>query len=352
MLEILLGAFKYAGMVLTGVFGVYGLMVKFKDDDDKITNAGKTALFLIVVSTFIAISSQTLELITTSNEHEKAAVERANAAKKQGEETLAAVHRTETTISEIRRGLYPLKDVRLAYSISVPTDHIRVKDYVARFQNELLKVLPILNKEQRLAGIVGGALDAGRNYTAFSFDKSSTLAPIRNEEKLAYAILAYAEVELQFYLHQFDPKNHPDIGGDLTNRPDLKLSVTSGLDPSGVSGAHSVDYAISSKQFQLQAFSVKSDPAYWESNGSIVGIPDLQGCQMFIRLPSSIVSGDDAIDKYIPEIRKRFALESLTISVAGGQEFWFRRDSLTRHTDMRGFPLYEIKLDDLKKFRR
>jgi len=352
MLEILLTVFKYTGMFLTGIFGVFGLMVKFKDDQNKVTKAGKIALAMIIVSSLIAIGSQTLELIITSNQREKAAEERADAAKKQAEETLAAVKRTEQTISEIRRGLYPLNDVRVRYWISVPTDHVRLKDYRVRFEKELDKVVGFLNKGQRIPGITGWSADPGRNVLSFSFDSSSALAPHRADEQLAYTILGYADLELQFYVRPIKPADHPAVTGELRSIPDLTLPVHSGLDPRGDSGEHGVEYTIGSKQFRLQAFSVKSDPAYWKSNGKIVGIPDLNGCQLFVRLPSMTGSGDDTIDKYIPEIRKRFALDTLSLSIAGGQEFWFPENSFTRHVDKHGLPLYEIKLDDLTKFRR
>jgi hypothetical protein len=44
VIDILITVLKFAGMLLSGVFGVYGLLVKFRDKDDKITKAGRNAL--------------------------------------------------------------------------------------------------------------------------------------------------------------------------------------------------------------------------------------------------------------------------------------------------------------------
>jgi hypothetical protein len=47
MTEITLLTLKFIGMILTGVLGAFGLLVKFKDDRGRTTKQGKTALFLI-----------------------------------------------------------------------------------------------------------------------------------------------------------------------------------------------------------------------------------------------------------------------------------------------------------------
>ena len=85
MIDILITALKFAGMLLSGVFGVYGLLVRFRDKDDKITKAGRNALILIIASSAIAVGSQALELI------------------RDRESTLQAVRRTEAIIAEINR---------------------------------------------------------------------------------------------------------------------------------------------------------------------------------------------------------------------------------------------------------
>jgi hypothetical protein len=54
MIDIAIVIFKYLRMILSGAFGIYGLLVKFKDDKDRITKAGRTALVLIIASALVA----------------------------------------------------------------------------------------------------------------------------------------------------------------------------------------------------------------------------------------------------------------------------------------------------------
>jgi hypothetical protein len=132
----------------------------------------------------------------------------------------------------------------------------------------------------------------------------------------------------------------------ITNRatpitPDLRLGVAGGFS-SGLSGEHRIEYDIKSRQFRLSAHSLPSDPRYWNSTGKILGIPDLLGAQMIVRLPSIVVSGDATVDAYLPQIRRRFELDTLIISLSGGRQFWFRRDMFQKYIDEKGYPIYSF----------
>jgi hypothetical protein len=199
-------------------------------------------------------------------------------------------------------------------------------------------------------------MDAGLNYVAFGFNRVSPLALKDDTEKLAYHMLGCTDVELQFYKHPIKAKDHPRISGEWQNRPDIKKSVDTGLDSRGLAGEHSVGYEIKSKQFRLRGHSVSSDPQYWEDTGNIVSIPDLLGIQMFAILPSIMVSGDIEVDQYMPEIRRRFELDSLIVSMVGGREFWFSERELRKYTDKDSYPIYDFTfpntLEELAKLSR
>lgn len=263
------------------------------------------------------------------------------------------------TLNEVSRGLYPIKDVRIGYWIRVPTDHVQLRSYLDRFNKELTPLLPLpFNNGPRWIRGGRGEAGGGTTYAAFGFSADAPIAPNETTEKLAYTILGYSEIELQFFKNPIAPSDHPQISGNWASNiaPDLKLAVTAGLSSEGLSGEHVIEYELKSQQFRLQSLGLASDPRYWQSTGKIVGIPDLLGAQMFVLLPSIMVSGDRAIDQFIPEIRKGFELDTLIVSLSTGREFWFRGSDLKKQTTKNGYPIYSFIFpntsDELRKLER
>lgn len=274
-----------------------------------------------------------------------------NTVRKQGE----LLDLNTYTMNEVGRGLYPIKDVRIGYSIRVPMDHIQLRSYINRFNRELASYLPQLTFDSRLPWITGGSGVTGRGtYESFSFSAEAPFAPDKTNEKLAYTILCYSEVELQFFKNPIAPSVHPRISGNWESsiKPDLKLGVTGGLAP----GDHIIQYELKSKRFTLQAARLSSDPRYWDSTGKIVGIPDFLGAQVFVLLPSVMRSADTAVDQFLSEIRRGFELETLIVSLSSGRAFWFREANLQKHVDKDGYPIYSFIFpktsDELRRLER
>ena len=333
MIELTIAIFKYAGIVLTGVFGILGLLVKFKDDNGHVTKAGRNALVLIITSAIVSLGAQSFELI-------KARGDRQSAAEAKAQDTLEAVQRTEKLIVEINRGLHPIAGLSLSDWISVPSDHVQLKNYVERFNRNVGLTVQQLERDKPVIGIVGTTKDSSRRIDQFAFDGTSTLSPNRSTEKLAHTVFGYSTVELQFYRKPITVKDFPPVSEDSKYKPDLKLSASAGLNSSGLDGQLSVEYHVKDEAFRLSSHMVPSDPKFWESDGEIVGLQDLLGTQLFVRLPSVMLSGDVVIDQYVPEIRRRFKLETLVISFYGGFELWLRHNDLEAHADKDGLPFY------------
>lgn len=402
-MDLLYSILKITSMIATGVFGALGLLTKYKDDKGTITRWGRIALAGILLSSGFSLglyiletskakaaaekakteaeaTSQVLKNILSNAQTTAAGLEQTldqqrrnlersdyiavgmenslaaqrlvvsgnktilsgvtNSVKKQGE----LLTLNTGTLNEVTRGLYPIKDVTIGYWISVPTDHVQLKKYVDRFDRELTPLLPRLTFDSRISWIRGGSSEGdSRRYRRFSFGADAPLAPSETTERLAYTILGYSEVQLELFKQPTDPSSYRVSFEYRTTpiTPDLKLSVAGGFS-SGLSGEHRIDYDIKSKQFSLSASSLPSDPRYWNSTGKILGIPDLLGAQMIVRLPSIMVSGDATVDAYLPEIRRRFELDTLIISLAGGRQFWFRRDMFKKYIDERGYPVYSF----------
>lgn len=341
-METAIAISKYTGMILSGVFGVFGLLVKFRDARGKITRAGRTALILIVVSTLVALSSQTFEMLRSRREH-------ALAAERQARDTLEAVQRTEKMLSEINRGLHPITEISAGFSISVHGAHPQMKAYIARLRKEAVKVVSDLKSGKDVLGIVPnteGDDPRNANYESLSFVGSSSLAPKKNTEEVAFLVLNYATVELEFYVNPTSRRSH--------ERPDLQVSVFSTLDKGVFDQGHSVEYDIGSSDLTINLFMLKSDRRSWQSSGRIVGLPDLLGSQMVVRLRPSIGSSDPSADHLLFEIRQLFELESLLVSIPGQPELWFERGMLEK-VDENDCPTYIFNfpktMDELEKLR-
>ena len=261
------------------------------------------------------------------------------------------------TLNEVSRGLYPIKDVRIGYWIRVPTNHPQLKPYLDRFNSILVPMLP-LSFNSRIPWIMGGSSSPSNPgvYDTFGFTAAAPLSPDRYNEALAYTLFNYFSLEVQFYKTPIAPANHRFIGDNWgpENKPDLQLSVSSSL-RAGDAG-HSIEYDIKTKQFTISGDMLRSDPQYWQSTDKIVGLPDLLGGQMFVHLRQIMISGDPTVDQYLSEIRKGLEIQTLTVSLSSGRQFWFRGNELQKHADQNGHPIYSFifpkTMEELRKLDR
>jgi hypothetical protein len=419
-MDLLYSLLKVTSMIATGVFGALGLLTKYKNDHGKITKWGKVALGGILISSGISLglyiletskaktsaikakadaeaTAQKLETILvnaqTTAEQQKRSLEETNILKLGLEKTLeksdyiakgmensleaqqsvlsgnkrilGGVTNTirkqgellslnTGTLNEVSRGLYTIKDVRIDYEIHVPMDHLQLRSYLNRFVRDLSPLLP-LKFDNRPSWITGGTgSDSGNIDESFDFSSDAPLAPDRTRERLAYTILATSGVELQFFKNPIAPSDHPLISGNWQGNvgPDLSLYVVGALS----NRSHTINYGLKSKRFSLRAGRLSQDPHYWKSTGKILGIPDLLGAQMFVRLESTASSGDPTVDQYLHEIRRGFELDILIVSLSSGRGFWFDGADFEKHQDKDGYPIYSFifpkTLDELRKLER
>jgi hypothetical protein len=411
-MDLLYSFFKITSMIATGLFGALGLLTKYRDAEGKITRWGKVALGGILISSGISLGLYVLETARakakaiedqakavatgekletilvnaqTTAEQQKRSLEETNTLKlglekalersdyiaKGMENSLAGQQSvlsgnkmilggvTDTvkkqgellnlntgTLNEVSRGLYPIKAVRITYWLRVPMDHEHLRAYRERIEREA-PLLPQLN-----TGVLQTdsftTMNMAGNVEKVTFWGKSILAPHKASEKLAYTLFSASEMELDFFKIPINPNDHPRATGRQAKKPDLKLSAYGYL----AGGTQSIDYDMKSKQFQLIGYQIPVGSQYWESSGDIIGIPDLQGAQMFV-LPSSLdLSGDNTLDQYLHGLRKRFELEALTVFLSDGREFWFgeavvegRRHKgghLEKHEDKDGYPFYSF----------
>ncbi|MDR3749689.1 MAG: hypothetical protein P4M04_16335 [Acidobacteriota bacterium] len=105
-------AWKASSIVLTGGFGVLGLLKDFKDKEThKVTTWGYVSLAGILLSTILGVAAQLKE---ASDDASKA---------------FRLAQKTDITLNEIERGLYRLEDPRVVLTFEVPCGDDRYKTF-------------------------------------------------------------------------------------------------------------------------------------------------------------------------------------------------------------------------------
>lgn len=339
MIGLILGILKFGGLLLSGVFGVYSLLVKFNGENDKITKSGRHALIIIIItSTMVGVLSAAIEIYRDS-------VRERTTLEAQAKEMLDTAKRTEKMISEINRSLQPISCLSISRWINVPTDHFRLKNYISRFETELPNALALLTSTGQFPGYNGGTFDKGNNPVNINFDRSALLAPDKSKEALAYWVFIAADITLDFFRSPIDEKSYTSIPGDFINNSDLRIELRSWLGDYGSNNSHEMTYNLKEKQFKLSvnysACDPDPDPGYRINTGKILSIQDLAGSQLFVRLLNGVYSGDaNKVDRYLPEIRRSFGLDILILNFGKGREFWIMSKEFKQLQTKDGFPLY------------
>ncbi len=118
--DTILATLKFLAVLSTGIWGIIGLMVDYKKDG-AITNWGRRALIGTVVSTLIAVVTQSIE---THKQNES--------TREDNQKRIAQETKNGEMLREIRRGLFVIQDASFGaqVKIAIPPDDTR--KYVKR----------------------------------------------------------------------------------------------------------------------------------------------------------------------------------------------------------------------------
>ena len=177
--------------------------------------------------------------------------------------------------------------MRISFALDLATDSSRMKEYVDRVKGGAPRTIDDVSKfGSPEKGIFGTGGDSNHNLLNITFTPKCSLAPQLNE-KFARAVFGPLLLEFQFYRKPIDPLKNPLLtrARTLGEEADLWFSVGAFPVPQRFQ-AFAIGYDIPSGQFRIEADEIQSDPNQWHSNGKIVGVPDLEGTQMFVRVNS------------------------------------------------------------------
>lgn len=155
-------------IILTGFFGIYGLLHEYKDKSGRITRNGKIAVYGILVSATISVIGIGVNLKKAKDQELK-----------QRESFEAELKRYNITLNEIKRLAYPLTDLIVEESYELSDTNKEFIDF-KKYLISLINSIKISREQHGIAiNLPSGVYDSWENneLTQISFDKGFTHFP-------------------------------------------------------------------------------------------------------------------------------------------------------------------------------
>src|SRR5262245_44793518 len=137
-----LSILRLLGIVLSGVFGVLGLLTEYKDKDGKVTRWGKTALAGICLSTVVALAAGVRE--------SRKATRAAPDAERQ---TRLQLQRSNEILADLGRTLDPLTNIRISFAVKFPLNTEQFATYRNRLAKEVNRLLTMPVEQRSRQGV-------------------------------------------------------------------------------------------------------------------------------------------------------------------------------------------------------
>jgi hypothetical protein len=259
---ILLGIFKLVAAAVAAFFAGYGLLHDFRRDG-KVTPEGKIALYGGIIAGLLTVTSQLLETLKQRSDDRKAETKYAQ-----------QVEISNQLMTQILRGVYPLKDVTFDVSFDfTPSDADSSDDidaYKQRLDHEVAAILKIRRFTKNETAIT----DANTNQpVAVALKDGSRLLPKEKEsEEIPWIALTKFRYNFAFYSNASDEKS---IG---LRHPNLSFSVVPDRRDFG---------AGLSSMFQIDTYHA-GVTSFWNDDGTIGSLKDLSNViGTFYMSPSS-----------------------------------------------------------------
>lgn len=273
-MDIFLSALKFAAILSTGIWGIVGLLVSYKDKEGRITVWGRRALIGAVLSTIIAASAQGVETY-----RQKLSAERERERAKED------FRRTQRLLFEIRRGLYPIKDIKAHASAEIRIEASELRGYLERLRKSRAS---LVKKE--------GGWENNTHVTL-----APSLYPNREKEKAAWRLLVDFGVELEIYKTPLSPSDY-----DKRPNPDISIKTR----PSQSNDVH-LEIMEDEMVVRVTNWQLGSKPEDIRlSSGAITSALDLFGSQVFVSFRY-----DPGWDDSIYEIMQKSAITYVKLHI-------------------------------------
>jgi hypothetical protein len=352
-MDAVLFTLKLAGLAIASCLGVFGTIHDYRDKSSgRLTRWGRFAIVALIVSALVAISAQVVEEYLKDKSTKEAAVQAATSAA-----------RSEQVVLELARVLQPLDFKSLHISeLGVPLDDARFKSLRAHIDSIAAKYQVLYEQSRiplRSEGVSVPSADCTRRVDRCSpleiqIDSTNPHFPKRG---IGAAVFRINSVLIAIYRKPIDPRRFERLIVDGENDADLSLNFgdLAGRTPLSLSKR------LDSQSYKLTG-SYFSSYIRRDTSGRVASIPDLEGSQIFLRLPAnslpdSMVSMNLGValpqsarvkQSDVIAYQRRFELGAVAISI-GARTMWVPKTGWRKHvTDNAVYWEYVIPKEPFK----
>jgi hypothetical protein len=331
---------KVIGVVLSGLFGIVGVIAKVRDASGAITSRGKVFILGSAIGFLMAVVSQIFETYIQQETERKSA-----------EESLQSTLRLETIVNQLNRSLQPIE----SFEFYLAGDKISLSDpglkaYRDRLDSGIEKYLR-KNDEDRFKDkdfstpLVG--VENGKHVPLeIEVSNGSSYYPSDEEFTVRSAIFPMC-YEFVFFKNPIDPNKYEPGSRGGSYSGDLQIEV---MFPSKLS----LSKDLRSGEYSVTGRLVASKDLWEDNSGRIVSIPDLAGAQMFYSMcnrSSRIENAFTSKEKRLPSVELHVTPGSMNIHM-GKRNFWVKQgDFKPFKGQLRDFWEYRFPEDVSKIFK-
>jgi len=318
-MELILVCLKVLGVLISGVFGLLGAVVKIRDDQGVFSSRGKIFIAGSILGFLMAVISQIIE---GHVQHE--------AAKKTEQEALQATIRLERINRELNRSLQPITSFEVYFSgnkISMADEVFA--NYKKRLEKGFSTYLKKTDRERFLYHEITAPVTTKKNGRSepliLSVSEDSSFFP-SNKEFLLKGLIFPICYEFVFFKNPIDPSAFQPGFHDALNNGDFRVRafMPNGLD---------LQKDLRSGDYQVAGKVIFKKELWTDITGQIVSIPDLAGAQMFF---SACVPFQQITSIFTKEELRRapadVKLEPGSMNFhLGARSFWVRGEKLIKY---------------------
>jgi hypothetical protein len=223
---------------------------------------------------------------------------------------------------EIQKLAHPIGDVSISFQVSIPLSHSSLESYHKHFESNVNKAATEFSMSQTLQE--GLSI---RNDDSITILPRSSLFPNRTSEKLAYYLINYIGLSVEFY------KGYREFSQSLKD-PDISFTGYASVDghPSNsilsqYYGNASLFYNFPKRQLAIDIWGNKPSPEFWKSNRKIISIPDLKDSLMVVQFFGYMIIDDSNLRPHLEDARRAVTVDAVVLKISG-QEFRFSQSSM------------------------
>lgn len=296
---------KVLSVVLTGILGIVGVSVDFRDKVSGLLNRwGKLNIAGIGVSMFLAGGAEVLVI------------------QKERQSGLDQQRENAAMLRNIERAVDPLDSLRMSAWLTVDLSDPSVKPYRDRLLTSINQALAVHSGSPQDFAMEGGYLSSWSDNRAsqITIDPDGPLFPDSEKEKIAHYLLAKIDITVAFRESRnmngcYDEKNiNNSLSIDFGSTEDDNNKIN-------------IEYDINNNEIGLVLFGAKSESRYWTNNSNILSVTDLIGKEVIISVRSVMVPSLDEGNeerRLVDKMRRHLEIRTVNLELPRGRQVWLR----------------------------